>query len=104
MAGITDTATQQASELPQGAVTNAILNWKPNGVGPTPFGGDNGPDAASMVLLRAHALLQCLAAAHATADEYSNCDYAMLVDSYKELALEGIGDLVLFAKLLVDEH
>jgi hypothetical protein len=104
MANTIDTAACCQAELPEGAVTKAILNWKPNRVGPTPFGGTNGPDAASLMLLKAHAMIECMAAAHGSASENPDCDFALLVDSYKELALEGIGDLVLFAKLLVDEH
>jgi hypothetical protein len=104
MANTINSAACREAELPEGAVTKAILKWKPNGVGPTPFGAINGPEAASMVLLKAHAMIECMAAAHGSAAKDPNCDFGLLVDSYKELALEGIGDMVLFAKLLVDEH
>ena len=104
MAGTNSTTATAERELPPGAVTKAILDWKPNGVGYTPFGGTNGPDAASMVLLKANAMLHCMAVGFSSSHDDDQCEFALLSDEFKNLALQGIGDLVLLAKILVDEH
>lgn len=104
MANLNNTDTPLARELPSGAVTKAILEWKPNGIGYTPFGGTNGADAASMVLLKANAMIHCMASGFASAHDNDQCEFALLTDEFKSLGLQAIADMVLFAKLLVDEH
>lgn len=86
-----------------GPITAGLIDWKADGVGRTPFGGANGPDAASCLLLKAQALTACLSAAFATANDHRECEFDLLGDGYKSLALDAIGDLILLAKALVDE-
>lgn len=87
-----------------GPIANGLLGWRPHGIdGETPFGGTSGPDAASGVLLRAYALTQCLAVAFADEDKGDHNDFGNLKGTCKSLALEGIGNLILLAKALVDD-
>jgi len=81
-----------------GPITEGLLKWKPDVVGPFAWAGPTGPEAASGVLLRAHALTACLSAGFSEEGGELNAT----ADSLKGLALEGIGDLILLAKLLVD--
>ena len=99
MAGMNDTTASRVRELPEGAVAKAIMEWKPNAVGYTPFAS-----GASGLLLKANAMVQCLAASFGDTAADDQCGFALLSDKFKELALEGIGDMILFAKLLSDEQ
>lgn len=90
--------------LPAGAASEALRNWSQDGVGTrTPFGGANGADAASGLLLKAHALTACLSAAFQASEEAGETEFALLRDGCKALALDAIGDLILLAKFLADE-
>ena len=93
----------QPTKRPPGPITAGLLEWRSDGACPTPFGGSSGSDAASLILLKANALTQCLASAFSAAHEHRESEFSNLVDSYKALALEGIGDLIMLAKVLVDE-
>jgi hypothetical protein len=100
-------APQKSSRQEPGPITAGLLNLTHSGLGgSTPFGGIDGPDAAGMILLRAHALTACLSAAFNTTEVTRHDEdnqFNLLIDSYKALAMEGIGDLILLAKVLVDE-
>ena len=107
---VTNLHAQQGAEQPgrkTETLTQGVINWRMDGAaGPTPFGGSSGADAASGILARAYALTTCLSAAYHTADLLPadepgeiNC----VSDLLKGLALEGVGDLIMLAKLLVDE-
>lgn len=94
-----------------GPITAGLLKWTCNGAcGPTPFGGINGPDAASIILLRAEALIACLSAAFSDSEELEGrahgrySELSSLIGSKKALAMEAIGDLIMLAKVLVDEE
>lgn len=106
------TELQNSPRRSPGPITAGLLKWTCNGPsGPTPFGGSSGADAASMILLKAHALTACLSAAFsdsATIDRYrggEDCsEFDTMIDSTKSLALDAIGDLIMLAKVLVDEE
>jgi hypothetical protein len=77
MATETITPATAPAKLPSGAVTRAVLNWKANGgVRYVPFEAENGAEAASTILLKAHAMIQCLAMAQESASEHPDCEYA----------------------------
>lgn len=84
-----------------GPITTGLLQWQPNGTGPYAWAVGSGPEAASLILLEAHALTACLSAAFS--EDVHNSEIDALNGSYKALAMEGIGDLILLAKVLTDE-
>jgi hypothetical protein len=88
-----------------GPITAGLLKWQSNGPnGPRPFGGANGPDAASAILLKTAALTSCLSASFSDSHANHQSEFAALVDDQKSLAMSAIGDLILLAKVLTDEE
>lgn len=88
----------------RGPITAGLLDWTRDG-GATckHFGGVNGADSASVILLKAQALTSCLSAGFESAHENPECEFALLSDRQKSLAVDAIGDLIMLAKVLVDE-
>jgi hypothetical protein len=95
-------ATTETKTPERGHITASLLEWQPSCVGPYAWSAKSGPEAASVNLLKAHALTACLAAAFDDSGK-PNSEFDALVGSYKSLAMEGIGDLILLAKLLTDD-
>ena len=83
-----------------GPITRFLLGYHPTGSGPLAWGAISGPEAASSILLKAYGMTQCL---YAGLDE-KDSEFNALADTYKALAVDGIGDLIILAKVLCDEN